>query len=136
MCCYMLLNFDALHMGLYSFCIVFCYDLMWVLVDSLRELPSPARLSRSIARERHREGSPYARLTPPRARSRRASLAIISATGGLLTAVPCVLFSFLHIFPIQNGHFFQKSPNLALKRNAKRPLWPQTCMFPKKKQQC
>ena len=100
----------------------------------LRELPSPARLSRSIARERHREGSPYARLTPPRARSRRASLAIISATGGLLAAVPCVLFSLLHIFPTQNCHFWPKSPNLASKRNAKRPFWRQTYIFPMKYQ--
>ena len=84
--------------------------------------------------KRHREGSLYAHLSGTRVRERRASLASISATGTPVAAVPCVLFSFLHIFPTQNGHFLQKSPNLALKRNAKRPFWPQTYTFPMKNQ--
>ena len=84
--------------------------------------------------KRHREGSPYARLTSPHVRSRRASLASISATGTPVAAVPCVLFSFLHIFPTQNLYFFEKSPFFALKRNAKRSFWPQTYNFSMKNQ--
>ena len=48
--------------------------------------------------------------------------------------MPGVLRALLHIFPTQNCHFLQKSPNLALKRNAKRPFWPQTYIFPMKNQ--
>ena len=72
----------------------------------------------------------YADRASPRVRERRASLAIISATGGLLAAVPCVLRALLHIFPIQNCHFFSKSPFFALKRNVKRPCGLQTYIFP------
>ena len=70
--------------------------------------------------KRHREGSPYAHLSGPHVRSRRASLASISATGTPVAAVPCVLFLLLHIFPTQNLYFFSTSPFFALKvmRNA------------------
>ena len=70
----------------------------------------------------------------PCARSRRASLASKWATEASRSAVPGVLRALLHIFPTQNCHFLQKSPNLALKRNAKRPFWPQTYIFPMKNQ--
>ena len=76
----------------------------------------------------------YAPITRRLRPSSRASLASISATETLLAAVPCVLRELLHIFPTQNGHFLQKSPNLALKRNAGGPFWPQTYTFPTKNQ--
>ena len=106
------------------------FHLSWF--EGVAKVPQDS-LDRSPGK-RHREGSPYARLTGPDVRACRASLASISATGTPVAAVPCVLFSFLHIFPTQNLYLFEKSSFFALKRNAKRSFWPQTYIFQMKNQ--
>ena len=85
--------------------------------------------------KRHREGSPYARRARPRVRGCRASLASISATGGVpMQRADRPPREFTHISNSKLLFFFEKSPNLALKRNAGRPFWHQTYIFPMKNQ--
>ena len=91
--------------------------------------------------KRHREGSLYALRAPPDVTWRHPACehAVLhwlafQRQGAFPCSVPIVLRAILQIFPTQNCYVFAKSPNLALKRSAKRSFWPQTRIFPMKNQ--